>query len=133
MVHNPFELDKLTKINNWYDFDDKVFHDLAKITDVGQQQFNYFVKASVSLDDPIKKKPFLSPGKFKEQNKKKSKKLIYSTDNMNKLRSACELRRDPTLKLFKSELYGVAQSIASNAESLYHSNKSDILKKLTSF
>ena len=52
---------------------------------------------------------------------------------MNKLRSACELRRGPTLKLFKSELYGVAQSIASNAESLYHSNKSDILKKLTSF
>ena len=52
---------------------------------------------------------------------------------MNKLRSACELRRDPTLKLFKLELYGVAQSIAANSEALYHSNKSDILKKFTSF
>ena len=61
MVHNPFELDKLTKINNIdMTFDDKVFHDLAKITDVGQQQFNYFVKASVSLDDPIKKNSFLT-------------------------------------------------------------------------
>ena len=45
---------------------------------------------------------------------------------MNKLRSACELRRDPTLKLFKLELYGVAQSIAANSQALYHSNKSDI-------
>ena len=81
MVHNPFELDKLTKINNIdMTFDDKVFHDLAKITDVGQQQFNYFVKASVSLDDPIKKNSFLTPGNFEEQKKEKSKKLIYSTD-----------------------------------------------------
>ena len=96
MVHNPFELDKLTKINNIdMTFDDKVFHDLAKITDVGQQ-LNYFVKASVSLDDPIKKNSFLTPEKFEEQNRNKSKKLIHSTDNMNKLRSVCELRRDPT-------------------------------------
>ena len=66
-------------------FDDKVFQDLAKITDVGQQQFNSFwnqrlVKASVSLDDPIKKNSFLTPGNFEEQKKEKSKKLIYSTD-----------------------------------------------------
>ena len=80
MVHNPFELGKLTKINNIdMTFDDKVFHDLAKITDVGQQQFNSFwnqhlVKASISLDDPIKKNSFFIPGNFEEQKKEKSKK-----------------------------------------------------------
>ena len=52
---------------------------------------------------------------------------------MNKLRSACELRRDQSLELFKTELYGLAQSIAANSDALYHSNKSDILKKITSF
>ena len=41
IVHNPFELDKLTKINNIdVTFDDQVFQDLAKLTDEGQQQFN---------------------------------------------------------------------------------------------
>ena len=48
---------------------------------------------------------------------------------MIKLRSACELRRNQSLKLFKIELYDVAQSIATNSEALYHNNKSDILKK----
>ena len=52
---------------------------------------------------------------------------------MIKLRSACELRRNQSLKLFKIELYDVAQSIATNSEALYHSIKSDILKKFTSF
>ena len=135
IVHNPFELDKLTKINNIdVTFDDKVFQDLAKLTDVGQQQFNSFwnqrlVMASIPLDDPIKKNSFLTPGKFEEQKRDKRKKLEYSTDNMIKLRSACELRRNQSLKLFKIELYDVAQSIATNSEALYHNNKSDILKK----
>ena len=139
IVHNPFELDKLTKIN-YIDvtFDDQVFQDLAKLTDEGQKQFNSFwnqrlVMASISLDDPIKKNSFLTPGKFEEQKKEKSKKLIYSSDNMNKLRSACELRRNQSLELFKTEHYGVAKNIAANSEALYHSNKSDILKKFTSF
>ena len=48
---------------------------------------------------------------------------------MNKLRSACDLRRDQLLEMFKTELYGVAQSIAANSEALYHINKSDILEK----
>ena len=139
IVHNPFELDKLTKINNIdVTFDDKVFQDLAKLTDVGQQQFNSFwnqrlVMASIPLDDSIKKNSFLTPGKFEEQKRDKRKKLEYSTDNMIKLRSACELRRNQSLQLFKIELYGVAQSIATNSEALYHSIKSDILKKITSF
>ena len=89
--------------------------------------------ASISLDDPIKKNSFLTPGKFEEQKREKRKKLDYSTDSMNKLRSACEFRKDKSLELFKIELYGVAQSLAANSEALYHSSKSDILKKFTSF
>ena len=82
IFHNPFELDKLTKINNIdVTFDDKVFQDLAKLTDEGQQQFNSFwnqrlVKASISLDAPIKKNSFLTPGKFVEQKKEKKSHLF---------------------------------------------------------
>ena len=82
IFHNPFELDKLTKINNIdVTFDDKVFQDLTKLTDEGQQQFNSFwnqhlVKASISLDAPIKKNSFLTPGKFEEQKKEKKSHLF---------------------------------------------------------
>ena len=41
IVNDPFELDKLTKINNFdVTFDDHVFQDLAKLTDEGQKEFN---------------------------------------------------------------------------------------------
>ena len=43
IVHNPFELDKLTKINNIdVTFDDQVFKDLAKLTDEGKNSLIHF-------------------------------------------------------------------------------------------
>ena len=138
MAINPFELNKLTKINNInVSFDDKVFQDLSKMIDVGQEQFHSFwkerlVTASTPLDAPIKKNSFLTPGKFEEQKKESHKKLIYSNEIMNKLRSACDLRRDKASQLFETELFGVVQSLAKNDTGLFHNNKSDIFKKFTS-
>ena len=107
------------------------------MTDVGQEQFHSFwierlVTAGTPLDAPIKKNSFLTPGKFEEETKESHKKLIYSNELMNILRSACDLRRDKASQLFETELFGVAQSLAKNATALYHSNKSVILKKFTS-
>ena len=60
--------------------------------------------------------------------KEKEKKLIYSPAIMNKLRECIRGRAGKAEELFKTELFNVAQSIAENEDSLYHSFKSDILK-----
>ena len=82
-------------------FDDQVFQDLTKLTDEGQQQFNSFwnqrlVMASISLYNPIKITHILNQKILRNKRDIKEKKLEYSTDNMNKLTSACELRRNKT-------------------------------------
>ena len=60
--------------------------------------------------------------------KEKEKKLTYSPAIMNKLRECIRGRAGKAEELFKTELFNVAQSIAENEDSLYHSSKSDILK-----
>ena len=52
---------------------------------------------------------------------------------MNKLRSAAKVRKQGTLYLFETELFGVAQSLAETSTSLYHRNKSEIPTKFPSF
>ena len=43
MIYNPFELDRLTKINNTnVVFSDTVFKDLSNLLDAGQKQFDAF-------------------------------------------------------------------------------------------
>ena len=39
------------------------------------------------------------------------------------------MRKSQANELFQTELFNVAQSIAENGDSLYHNNKSDILKR----
>ena len=47
---------------------------------------------------------------------------------MDKIRESIRVRTEQANELFKTELFHVAQSIAENADSLYHCSKSDILK-----
>ena len=45
------------------------------------------------------------------------------------MRKSIRIRTEQVNKLFKTELFYVAQSIAENADPLFHSSKSDILKR----
>ena len=47
--------------------------------------------------------------------------------------SIAKVRKQGTLHLFKTELFGVSQSLTETSTSLYHGNKSEILKKFPSF
>ena len=59
MIYNPFELDRLTKINNTnVVFSDTVFKDLSNLLDARQKQFNAFwnnrlVTAKIPVDEHI--------------------------------------------------------------------------------
>ena len=68
--------------------------------------------------------------KIKELRKKD---LVYSNGIMSKLRSAAKLRRQGSLLSLKTELFGIAQSLAETSTSLNHRNKSEILRKSPSF
>ena len=48
---------------------------------------------------------------------------------MNKIRECIRVRTEQANELFKTKLFDVVQSIAENADSLYHSSKSDTLKR----
>ena len=61
--------------------------------------------------------------------KEKEKKLIYSPAVMNKLRESTRVLPGKAEELFKTELFNVAQSIAENEDSFYHSSKSDMSKR----
>ena len=52
---------------------------------------------------------------------------------LDKIRESIRVRTENANQLFKTELTDVAQSIAENADSLYHSSKSDILKRFPTF
>ena len=47
---------------------------------------------------------------------------------MDKIRESIRVRTEQANELFKTELFHVAQSIAENADPLYYSSKSDVLK-----
>ena len=82
----------------------------------------------MSIDAPIKKKNYKLPKTRNDAVKAEKKKLIYAPAILNKIRESIRVRTEQANELFKTELFDVAQSIAENADSLYHSSKSDILK-----
>ena len=67
------------------------------------------MKAEVALNKPIKENSCVIPRKFEDQNSEKEKKLVYSNDNMNKLRSVAKVRKQGMLHFFQTELFGVYQ------------------------
>ena len=107
MIENPYLLDTVTKIDNPnIVFAEKVFKDLLALEKTGQTQFKDFwnerlVTCVKSLDETIKKNSLLTPGNAEDQKTEKRKKLSYSNEMMNKLRSAAYTRKEMTEKLFE--------------------------------
>ena len=135
---NPFELNDLSKINNFdVRYGKEVNETLTSLQGKGELQFlNFFenrlVKGKEAINDPIKKNFLLVPSKVEEKHKKEVNKMIYSTNSLTKLREAIHLRSYHSKQLFATEIFGVAQSLAGNSETLYHGTKSDILKCFSS-
>ena len=100
------------------------------------KQFHTFwherlMTAEVPLNEPIKKNSFLISGKFEYQKTEKKKTCLL--EYFEQIEICCEVRKQWTLYLFETELFGVAQSFVETNTSLCHRNKSEILKKIPSF
>ena len=83
-------------------------------------------EGTVPIDAPMKKNHFSLPGKFEGRKKEEEQKLTYSNSVPTKLRSAIDIRPEITKKVFQSELFGVAPSLAETSTKLYHGTKSKI-------
>ena len=83
----------------------------------------------MNIDAPIKKNNYELPRTTDDAVKAEKKKQIYTPVILNKIRESVRVRTEQANELFKTELFGVAQSIAENADSLYHSSKYVILER----
>ena len=121
--------------NSSIHFSTKVLSDISAMRKVGQEEFETFwddrlVHGKVAIGVPIKKNCFNTMAS--EQHNKQTKEQVLSQSAVTKLRSAAVYREEKVAKLFSSEIFGVAQSIAENRNTLYHGTKSDILKRFSS-
>ena len=133
---NPFEVDSFTTINNTgVEFNEEVQKNITLIPQIGEEQFLAFwndrlIKAKEPINKTIRENKFVLPGN--EHAQKKSKKdPILSQSMISKLRSAYQHRRDDVITLFENEIFGISQSISEDSLSLYHGQKSDILKRVS--
>ena len=98
---------------------------------IGQTQFETFwedrLKGKSAIGQKISKNNIPLAGNIR--NEKGNNKLSYSTAALTKLQSAIQLRESSCKVLFKSEIYGVAHSIAESTTKLYHSKKSEMLDR----
>ena len=131
---NPFELSELTMVSRTeIKFAENIFHNLSKLENSGKQQLNMFIQdrliyGKVSIDSRIIKNHFQLLGDID------SKKKSHVDQHLNqafvtKLRAAIAYRRAQAEMLFKSEIFGISQCLSTDAKSLYHGNKADILKR----
>ena len=133
IICNPFEISKLTMINNTsITFCKELIEKVEKLEEVGEVQYNKFVMerlimGKVSINAKVCK------NKFNIMNTDlKAKSIPTNTSNttlMNKLRSAAAYRPEHVSKLFEGEIFGVTQSLADDKTSLYHGTKSEIKKR----
>ena len=85
------------------------------------------MKGKSAISQKISKNNIPLPGNIR--NEIDNIKLSYSTATLTQLQSAIQLRESSCKVLFKSEIYGVAQSIAETTTKLYHSKKSEMLDR----
>ena len=62
-----------------------------------------------------------------EKSERIRKRLVYSVTVLTKLRSSIDFRPTLSKELFKTELFGVSQSLAKTSIEVYHTKKSDVL------
>ena len=136
LVVNPFQQDKLTKINNTnLVVPDSSIEIIKNMETKGEEQVSIFindrlVSQKVSVCETIVK------NKYDIWNTTKSTKNIQFTPTksvLNKMRSACEHRSVMAEKLFEHEILNVPQSLSTDGVSLYHGSKSDIAKRLQTY
>ena len=126
MTLNPFEENTLVRIDNTtISFDDKVIIHSKKLLGKCQVQAQLFlderlVKETVAVNAPVRKNNFC------EQT------LTYSNAVLTKLRSAFEIRPQITSRVFDSELFRVAQSLARTSNNIYYGTKSVLADKFES-
>ena len=136
MPVNPFQLNKLTKINNsTVSVPDIAFMTVKEMEDKGEEQFNAFLydrliyqKVSICATIPKNK---INIWNITQPDAEKP--YVPSNSVINKMRSACEHRPDLAQKVFEHEIFDVPQSLSTNSVSMYHGAKSDITKRLSSF
>ena len=136
---NPFEEINLMNISNTsISYDKETRKSLKLLLTNGEAQFQTFlnerlIDRTMSIEAPRKKNNYKLPRITKDAVKAEKKKLIYATVILNKVRESIHVITEQANELFKTELFNVAHSIAKNADSLYHSSKSDILKRLPTY
>ena len=87
----------------------------------------------MSVDAPIKKNNHKLPRTTNDVVKAEKKKLIYAPTILKKARESIRVRTEQAIEFIKTELFAVVQSITENVDPLYHSSKSDILKRFPTF
>ena len=130
---NPFEEMNLVNISNTsISYDEETRKSLKLLLSNGEAQFQTFlnerlIDRTMNIDSPIKNNNHKLPRTTNDAVKsEKKKKLIYVT-----ARETIRVRTEQANELFKRKLFDVTQSIAENADSLYHRSKSDILKRFS--
>ena len=123
---NPFELSELTMISHTeIKFAENIFHNLSRLENSGKQQLNMLIQdrliyGKVSIDSRIIKNHFQLLGD-NDSEKKSHVDQRLNQAFVTKLRASIIYRRAEAEMLFIS--------LSTDAKSLYHGNKADILKR----
>ena len=129
-------LEKLTVLNNHDEtkLNDRVFEYIKIIETEREKQFRHFwekilVQAELSINVPIPLNSYNLPGNY---NKKSTYDPVMTAVMMTKFVDAGKNRRYLAEDALNTEIFGIAQSLASDQFSLYHGTKSSLCQKLTS-
>ena len=131
---NPFEMDKLSAINNTsHYFDNKVYSDLSTLQQKGEEQSQEFIKhrlinPKIPVDAKITKNRHILPGHSPKTTRAVESNTLTSSE-ITKLRSCISYRRDVAMKVFATEILGVSQCLSITNDEQYHGTKSDIIKR----
>ena len=127
-------LEKLTVLNNHDEtkFNDRIFEYIKIIETEGEKQFRHFwekilVQAELSINVPIPLNSYNLPGIY---NKKSTYDPVMTAVMMTKFVDAGKNRRYLVKDALKIDVFGIAQSLASDQFSLYHGTKSSIIASL---
>ena len=129
-------LEKVTVLNNHDEtkFNDRIFEYIKIIETEGEKQFRHFwekilVQAELSINVPIPLNSYNLPGNY---NKKSTYDPVMTAVMMTKFVDAGKNRRYLVEDALNTEIFGIAQSLASDQFFLYHGTKSSLCQKLTS-
>ena len=127
ILTNPFELNKLTVLNNEKsNFNDIMYDDISKMSKLGEEQFKAFwtdriVTCKVPVSDPILLNSLNLLG---NPNKATEKAPVLTLAMMEKLKKAGKTRSELVENFLRTEIFEIPQSLSANQYSLYHGTKS---------